>query len=324
MTMPSRPLGWGLLGVMAVLAFTSSAAVAAVAAGTAVSVLSTADGSWWLWPLGLFVVCFLLGIVAVPAGVGGGVLFVPIVGGFFPFHLDFVRGAGLLVALASALAAGPDLLRGGLASLRLALPLALLASVSSVVGALCGLSVPAATVNILLGATVLGIVLLMWMGKKDDVPHRHDQDAFWRPLNIAGLYHDFARGKDVAWRASNIGLGIVLFAGIGFLGGFFGVGAGWANVPALNLVMGIPIKVAAATSGLILALSSSSATWSYLSAGAIMPIIAVPAVVGMMLGARIGVRLLTVLGASRIRQMVMGLLLFAGLRALFKGLGVWV
>ena len=32
------------------------------------------------------------GFVAVPSGVGGGVLFVPIVGGFFPFHLDFVRG----------------------------------------------------------------------------------------------------------------------------------------------------------------------------------------------------------------------------------------
>ena len=83
---------------------------------------------WWFWPLALFVTCFFIGIVAVPAGIGGGTLFVPIIGGFFPFHLDFVRGAGLLVALASALAAGPVLLRGGLSSLRLALPLALLAS----------------------------------------------------------------------------------------------------------------------------------------------------------------------------------------------------
>jgi len=63
-----------------------------------------ADVAWWVWPLALFVVCFALGIVAVPAGVGGGVLFVPIVSGFFPFHLDFVRGAGLLVALASCAA----------------------------------------------------------------------------------------------------------------------------------------------------------------------------------------------------------------------------
>nr|WP_276627654.1 hypothetical protein [Archaeoglobus fulgidus] len=48
------------------------------------------------------------------AGVGGGVLFVPLVSGFFPFHLDYVRGAGLFVALTGALAAGPGLLKRGL------------------------------------------------------------------------------------------------------------------------------------------------------------------------------------------------------------------
>jgi hypothetical protein len=42
-----------------------------------------------------------------------------------------------------ALSAGPNLLRGGLADLRLALPLALLASASSIRGALLGLALPA-------------------------------------------------------------------------------------------------------------------------------------------------------------------------------------
>ena len=87
---------------------------------------------WWVWPIALFAVSFAIGIVAVLAGVGGGVLFVPIVGSLFPFHLDFVRGAGLLVALSGALAAGPRLLQHGLANLRLALPLALVASTSSI------------------------------------------------------------------------------------------------------------------------------------------------------------------------------------------------
>ena len=49
---------------------------------------------WWIWPIALFVATFAMGIVAVLAGVGGGVLFVPIVSAFFPFHLDFVRAAG--------------------------------------------------------------------------------------------------------------------------------------------------------------------------------------------------------------------------------------
>ena len=87
--------------------------------------------AWWVWPLALFAVTFLLGIVAVLAGLGGGVLFVPIVGGFFPFHLDFVRGAGLLLALTGALSSTPVLLREGLASMRLTLPLALIGSIAS-------------------------------------------------------------------------------------------------------------------------------------------------------------------------------------------------
>src|SRR5204862_4869188 len=33
---------------------------------------------WWLWPLALFALTFAMGIVAVLAGIGGGVLFVPI------------------------------------------------------------------------------------------------------------------------------------------------------------------------------------------------------------------------------------------------------
>src|SRR6185503_15552692 len=80
---------------------------------------------WWVWPIALAAVGFLIGVVAVLAGIGGGVLFVPVVGSFFPFHLDFVRGAGLLFALAGTLSAGPLLLRARMASLRLIMPLAL-------------------------------------------------------------------------------------------------------------------------------------------------------------------------------------------------------
>src|SRR5437879_9891761 len=96
---------------------------------------------WWIWPIGLFAVSFIIGIVAVLAGVGGGVLFVPIVGSFFPFHLDFVRGVGLLFALSGTLAAGPVLLRTGMANLRLVMPLALAGSIASLAGAVVGLSV---------------------------------------------------------------------------------------------------------------------------------------------------------------------------------------
>jgi hypothetical protein len=284
----------------------------------------TAGGvAWWVWPLALFVVCFLMGIVAVPAGIGGGTLFVPIVGSFFPFHLDFVRGAGLLVALASALAAGPMLLRSGLGSLRLALPLAVLASASSIGGAMLGLAMPANVVQMLLGGVVLGIVVLMLVTKKSEFPHVEKPDALSQALALNGVFVDGASGRVVQWQVHRTVPGLFVFLGIGVLAGMFGIGAGWANVPALNLLMGAPVKVAAGTSGLVLSLVDSSAAWVYINQGAVLPMVAVPSVVGMMLGARIGARLLNVLKGSVIRGMVITVLLFAGLRALLKGTGVW-
>ena len=305
------------------------AAVIALGACAAAGSAMAADGStagwpWWAWPLALFVTCFLIGVIAVPAGIGGGTLFVPIVGSFFPFHLDFVRGAGLLVALASALAAGPMLLRSGLASLRLALPLALLASASSIAGAVLGLAMPAHIVQMLLGALILAIVALMFASKKSEFPCVDKPDALSQALALHGVFVDGASGRSVPWQVHRTLPGLLVFLGIGVLAGLFGIGAGWANVPALNLLMGAPLKVAAGTSGLVLSLVDSSAAWVYINQGAVLPLIAVPSVVGMMLGARIGARLLTVLEASAIRKLVIGVLFFAGLRSLLKGTGVWV
>jgi hypothetical protein len=323
MNPPSGPSATEARARLATVALVLAALVAmpaeAQAAAPALSIAAAMP--WWGWPVALFVVCFFLGIVAVPAGVGGGVLFVPIIGGFFPFHLDFVRGAGLLVALASALAAGPTLLRGGYANLRLALPLALLASASSIAGAMVGLALPATVVQVALGITILGIVALMASAKRSEFPEVRQPDRLSAFLGLHGIFRE--RGVEHAWRAHRTPAGLALFLAIGMLAGLFGLGAGWANLPALNLVMGVPLKVSAGSSSFILSLVDSSAAWVYLNQGAVLPMIAVPSVIGMMLGARIGARLLRVLPAATVRRLVLVLLFFSGLRALLKGLGIW-
>jgi len=74
----------------------------AMAAVESTSPAATDPGTpWWVWPVLLFFFCLVLGILAVLAGIGGGVLYVPLVSGFFPFHLDFVRGTGLEVLRSS-------------------------------------------------------------------------------------------------------------------------------------------------------------------------------------------------------------------------------
>jgi hypothetical protein len=279
------------------------------------------DHAWWFWPLILLVVTFVMGVFAVLGGVGGGVLYVPIISGFFPFHLDFVRGAGLLVALSGALAAGPGLLKANLASLRLAIPVALIASTCAIAGAMIGLALPTDVVQICLGATILGICVLMLVAKKSVLPDVPKADNLSTALRIYGVYREDSTGETINWKIHRTPLGLFLFIFIGIMAGMFGLGAGWANVPVLNLVMGAPLKISVATSKFLLSITDTSAAWVYLNQGCVIPMMVIPSLVGIMLGSFVGVRVLKVAKPTYIRWMVIAILALAGAKALSKGLG---
>jgi uncharacterized membrane protein YfcA len=310
---PSGPLVMLFIMLSPAVALAGEEAAAGSAAGTV---------SWWVWPLVLLVVTFVMGILAVLGGVGGGVLFVPIISGFFPFHLDFVRGCGLLVALSGALAAGPGLLKTNLASLRLAIPVALIASSCAIVGAMIGLALPTNIIQTALGATILGIVVLMFLAKKSERPEVKQADKLSSALRICGVYTEESTDEVIDWKVHRTPLGLVLFIVIGVMAGMFGLGAGWANVPVLNLLMGAPLKISVATSKFLLSITDTSAAWIYLNKGCVIPMMVVPSLVGIMLGSFIGVRILRIAKPTFVRWIVIGMLLFAGAKAFTKGLGI--
>jgi len=105
------------------------------------------------------------------------------------------------------------------------------------------------------------------------------------------------------------------------MAGMFGLGAGWANVPVLNLLMGAPLKISVATSKFLLSITDTSAAWIYMNKGCVIPMMVVPSLVGIMLGSFVGVRVLKIAKPTFIRWMVIGILAFAGAKALSKGLG---
>jgi uncharacterized membrane protein YfcA len=139
-------------------------------------------------------------------------------------------------------------------------------------------------------------------------------------LCIKGQYHETVSGEDVVWYPKRVPLTIVLFAGIGFIAGLFGLGAGWASVPALNLVMGAPLKAAVASSLFIISISNTPASMVYLNAGAVLPIITIPAVLGMMLGSQVGTRVMGRTSPRAVRVLVLVLLVVSGVVSILKGL----
>jgi uncharacterized protein len=276
--------------------------------------------SWALLLLGFTIV---LGILSIMGGMGGGMLYVSIVGTFFPFHLDFVRGASLMMALCGALSACPGLLRFCLTDLRLALPVGLSASVGSVIGAMIGLALPARVVQTVLGFIIIGIAAIMIKAKRTEHPEVEKPDAVSQILGIQGSYCDLAINQRIFWVAHRTPLALVIFFLVGIMAGTFGIGGGAANVAVLNLMMGVPLKVAVATSTFLISMTDAAAAWVYLNSGAVLPMIAVPSIIGMVLGSWLGVHILARTRPANIRLLVIALLIFAGIRNIWKGLGIW-
>jgi uncharacterized protein len=196
---------------------------------------------------------------------------------------------------------------------------AVIASSCAIVGAFIGLALPTNVVQICLGATIVFIAILLLTSRNVERPKVEKQDPISAAFGMSGVYQEYG-GEEVHWKTHRTLPGLLLFIVIGVMAGMFGLGAGWANVPVLNLLMGAPLKIAVGTSKFLLSITDTSAAWVYLNQGCVIPLMAIPSIVGLMLGSFVGVRLLAVAKPKVIRYLVICVLLFAGGRALWKGL----
>ena len=100
------------------------------------------------------------------------------------------------------------------------------------------------------------------------------------------------------------------------------MGGGWAIVPALNVIMGCPLKVAAAVSMTGLGMGSCVSVWPYFKAGAMIPIVIAPLLVGQVVGGVLGAQVLIGMKAAIVRFILIGVLLFTSFGLFTKGLAL--
>ena len=92
-------------------------------------------------------------------------------------------------------------------------------------------------------------------------------------------------------------------------------------VPALNLVMLVPLKAAATSSTVLIGIGDTAAVWPYVMGGNIFPLFAVPCVLGLVIGAIAGSRIMLRIRARYVRWIVILLMLGAGVRLVMDGVG---
>ena len=117
-------------------------------------------------------------------------------------------------------------------------------------------------------------------------------DPASRPSPVDGPGNGFVStlgGPDYRVRRFPFGIVGSVFAGL--VSALLGVGGGIVKVPLMNLAMGVPMRVATATSNLMIGITASASAIVYFVRGGIDPYVAAPTAIGVYLGAAAGSRL---------------------------------
>lgn len=185
----------------------------------------------------------VVGAVMGSLGGGGGIIAVPALVYLLDQPPLEATTTSLVVVGVTAVVGALQYGLAGLVNVTDALAFGLLSIVGAVVGARMALAVDGDVLMATFAVLLVAVAWLMWSrhGRTRD---QHDTSRHW--LQLRPFHVDRRRAGRVALAAS----------GIGWLTGFFGVGGGFAIVPALILLLGLPMRRAVGTSLLILALTS--------------------------------------------------------------------
>jgi len=311
------------LGITCLVAIAIAASVGSIQAAGSVEPMGISP--LWFFII-LLVGCTVIGIFAVLAGVGGGVIFTPVFMGFTPIDSYIIRSTGLFVAMAGALVAGRPFLNKGIANIRLlftgAVPYAVFAVIGAMLAGYIEKTMGAggeAFIRGALGVIVIGIGLLfIFFGGKSEYPEVSYVDKFTEKLNLPLPYFEDSLGKVINYKVTKAALGLILFCGVGLISGLFGLGAGWAMVPVFNMVMMAPLKVAATCSKVMISLGDTAAVWPYIVGGGLFPLFTVPSMIGLIVGTLIGSKIMLKVKAGFVRWIIIVVMIGAGIRLITK------
>jgi len=260
-----------------------------------------------------------IGLLGSVLGVGGGIFMVPFLVLVFeiPIHQAVAASLAAIVATSSAVAAVN--VERGLANIRLGIALEVTTALGSVAGALLANRLSGAAVQLLFGLTLLPVSVLMFLKGRRALRHG---PAASGPRNAKvssfdAAFYDPAAGGHTNYEVRNMApaSGISFFAGS--LSGLLGIGGGVVQVPVMNLLCGVPMKAAAATSNFIIGVSAAASAFVYFRRG-LMPLELTGVIVtGVLLGSFLGIHVLYRARSEKLQIIFSALTLLVGLKMLF-------
>jgi len=247
---------------------------------------------------------FLAGFGGSYLGIGGGVFLIP--------FMTLVLGVGIKVAIATSLigviatssGAAAVYVRDHLTNLRLAMFLEVATTFGAIAGAVVGLRVPDFFLFIAFGVVLVYAAITMARIRetaKQRAYQAGDESSLSKRLKLGSVYFDQEDQGVYRYRVERPIPGFGASAAAGLFSGLLGVGGGFIKVPAMHILMRVPMKAAVATSNFMIGVTAAASAFIYYSQGLVDPGLAAMVIIGVFSGTNLGTRAMMKAKASSVR-----------------------
>ncbi|MBK0380732.1 sulfite exporter TauE/SafE family protein [Mucilaginibacter segetis] len=231
---------------------------------------------------------YFAGLLGSLTGLGGGVVIIPLLTLLLGVNIHYAIGASLVSVIATSSGSAAAYVREGITNIRLGMFLEIATTLGALAGALLAVYIPTQYIAILFGLILIFSAISSLQKKAQHIINKPSYLA--EKLKLNGSYPD--GDQTIEYGVTRVGGGFFMMLFAGIISGLLGIGSGALKVIAMDGIMRIPFKVSTTTSNFMIGVTAAASAVVYLQRGYIDPGLSMPVVIGVLLGALTGSKIL--------------------------------
>lgn len=260
---------------------------------------------------------FVAGLLGSLTGLGGGVVLIPLLTLVFKVDIHYAIGTSLISVIATSSGAAAAYVKEGITNMRLGMFLELATTIGAVTGAFVASYISTSIIAIIFGAVLIFSAIISLMNKEDPIETNH-KSVLAKKLKLNSSF-PAAHGEQF-YTVKNVGGGFFMMNIAGVISGLLGIGSGALKVIAMDNIMRIPFKVSTTTSNFMIGVTAAASAGIYLKRGYIDPGLSMPVVLGVLLGAFFGSKILFSAKSSALRILFAIVIFVLAIEMIYNGI----
>ncbi len=263
-----------------------------------------------------FTGAILAGLIGSLTGLGGGIIIIPLLTLGLGVDLHYAIGASLISVIATSSGSASAFVKNGIANIRIGAFLEVATTIGAIIGAIVAVSIGKDFIGVIFGLILIFSAVFSLKNKKDRVTDNTDKWAEKLKLNNS---YPVKNGLQ-KYSVNNAFAGFGMMGVAGFFSGLLGIGSGVLKVLAMDNIMKMPFKVSTTTSNFMIGVTAVASAVVYFQQGYILPEIAGPVMLGVLLGSMMGAKFLMKANTVWLKWIFSLVVMIIAIQMIYRGL----